>query len=126
MTAFISWFILITLLGWLTFPLAYYLFPALRDRGYTLGRTFGLLIWAYVFWLFASLGIAQNDIGGLLLGLVVLGGLSIWAFIRCQSEIRGWLRENRRLIITTESFFLSAFVIMAFVRATNPEIFTAG
>ncbi len=40
MTAFISWYILITLLGWLTFPLAYYLFPALADRGYTLARAF--------------------------------------------------------------------------------------
>ena len=82
MTAFISWYILITLLGWLTFPLAYYLFPALADRGYTLARAFGLLVWAYVFWLFASLGIAQNDIGGLLLGLVILEGLSIWAFTK--------------------------------------------
>jgi YYY domain-containing protein len=126
MTAFISWYILITLLGWLTFPLAYYLFPALADRGYTLARAFGLLVWAYVFWLFASLGVAQNDSGGLLLGLVVLGGLSIWAFIKCQLEIRIWLSQNRRLILTTESFFLVAFALMAFVRSTNPEIFTAG
>jgi len=126
MTAFISWYILITLLGWLTFPLAFYLFPALADRGYTLARAFGLLVWAYVFWLFASLGIAQNDSGGLLLGLVVLGGLSVWAFIKCQVEIRNWLSQNRRLIITTEGFFLVAFVLMAFVRSTNPEIFTAG
>jgi YYY domain-containing protein len=126
MTAFISWYVLITLLGWLAFPLAYYLFPALSDRGYTFGRAFGLLIWAYVFWLFASLGVAQNDLGGLLLGLVILGGLSLWAFIRCQSEIRAWLRQNRRLIITTESFFLIAFALVAFVRANNPEIFSSG
>jgi hypothetical protein len=30
--SFLSWYVLITLLGWLTFPLAYYLFPALSDR----------------------------------------------------------------------------------------------
>src|SRR6185369_14634678 len=125
MTAFISWFILITLLGWLTFPLAYYLFPALSDRGYPFARAFGLLIWAYVFWLFASLGVAQNDVGGLLLGLVILGGLSLWAFLRCQSEIQDWLSQNRRLVITTESLFLVAFAFMVFVRATNPEMFTA-
>ncbi len=69
MTAFISWYILITLLGWLTFPLAHRIFPALADRGYALSRAFGLLIWGYVFWLFATFGIAQNDIGGLLLGI---------------------------------------------------------
>src|SRR6266540_7275083 len=101
MTAFISWYILLTVLGWLTFPLAYYLFPALADRGYTLSRAFGLLIWGFVFWLFASFGVAQNDIGGLLLGLVILGGLSAWAFVKCRSEIISWFQENRRLILTT-------------------------
>jgi YYY domain-containing protein len=122
MTAFLSWYLLITILGWLTLPLAYYLFPALTDRGYTFSRALGLLVWGYVFWLLASFGIAQNDIGGLLLGLVILGGLSAWAFINCRSEIINWFNENRRLIITTESLFLLAFGFMAFVRAANPEI----
>jgi YYY domain-containing protein len=122
MTAFIFWYILVTSLGWLTFPLAYYLFPALSDRGFIFARALGLLIWGYVFWLFASFDLAQNDIGGLLLGLVVLGGLSAWAFVRCRSEIIGWFNENRRLIITSEALFLLAFGFMTFVRSANPEI----
>jgi len=128
MIPFLSWYILITILGWITFPLAYRLFPALTDRGYTLSRAFGLLVWGYVFWLFASLGIAQNDIGGLLLGLIILGGLSTWSFTSSvpfgdhKSEILNWFSENRRLIITTETLFLVAFGFMAFVRSANPEI----
>src|SRR5688572_7862841 len=122
MTAFLSWYVLLTLLGLLTFPLGFYLFPALADRGYTLARAFGLLIWGYVFWLFASFRIAQNDIGGLLLGLVILGGFSAWAFLQCRAEILEWLRANRRLVVTTEGLFLLAFGFMAFVRAANPEI----
>jgi len=122
MSAFFSWYILITLLGWITFPLAYKLFPALSERGYTLSRAFGMLIWGYVFWIFASLGLAQNDMGGLLLGLIVLGGLSIWAFVNQKSEIQNWIGENRRLILTTELLFLLAFACMAFVRSANPEI----
>jgi YYY domain-containing protein len=127
MSGFFAWYVLITLLGWLTFPLAYCLFPALRDRGYTLSRALGLLIWGYVFWLFASLGIAQNDMGGLLLGLVVLGGLSIWAFLSLQSPVSNspllsFLKSNRRLIIVAEVLFFLAFVLMAFIRSANPEI----
>ena len=122
MTAFLSWYILLTLLGLLTFPLGFYLFPALTDRSYTLARAFGLLVWGYVFWLLASFRIAQNDIGGLLLGLLILGGLSAWAFINCRSEIVEWFRNNRRLVLTTESLFLLAFGFMVFVRAANPEI----
>src|SRR5688572_8694123 len=105
MTAFLSWYVLLTLLGLLTFPLGFYLFPALADRGYTLARAFGLLVWGYVFWLFASFRIAQNDIGGLLLGLLVLGGLSSGGFLNCRPEIAEWFRANRRLIMTTESLF---------------------
>ena len=88
MTAFISWYIVITILGWLTFPLAYHLFPGLADRGYTLARALGLLVWGYVFWLFASMGFAQNDAGGLLLGLLVLVGLSGWAIFRIEDQGR--------------------------------------
>ena len=122
MSSLFAWYLLITLLGWITFPLAYHLFPVLSDRGYTLSRAFGLLVWGYVFWLFASLDIAQNDIGGLLLGLVILGGLSAWAFVNHKSEVVNWLGGNRRLIITTELLFLFAFAFMAFVRSANPEI----
>ena len=39
MLAFIAWYIIITLLGWLAFPLVYRLFPALADRGFTLARS---------------------------------------------------------------------------------------
>jgi YYY domain-containing protein len=151
MVAFLSWYIVITILGWLTFPLAYHLFPALTDRGYVLSRALGLLIWGYIFWLFASLGLAQNDTGGLLLALLVLIGLSIWASIADHGRLTTpalpgaeppgsadnnmvdrrwsivhWLRENSRLIITTELLFLIAFAAMAWVRANNPEIYTSG
>ena len=122
MSSFFSWYILITLLGWITFPLTYRLLPALADRGYTLARAFGLILWGYIFWMFASLGMAQNDTGGLLLGLVIVGGLSAWSFVNRKSEILNWISENRRLIITTEILFLVAFGFMAFFRAANPEI----
>lgn len=134
MLYFLAWYLLSTLLGWLTFPLAYRLFPALKDRGYTLSRAFGLLVWGYAFWLLASFHIAQNDVGGLLLGLLILAGLSAWAITSYQSPISSlqslisnspilsFLKSNRSLIITTELLFLLAFAFMAFIRAGNPEI----
>ena len=135
MTAFLAWYVFITLLGWITFPLAYHLFPSLRDRGYIFSRALGLLIWGYVFWLFASLGIAQNDRGGLLLGLVVLGSLSAWATLAIDrgprtvgtmvnglSSMVQWVKANKSLVLTTEILFLLAFGLMAFVRSANPEI----
>ncbi len=137
---FFSWYLTVTLLGWLTFPLAYRLFPALADRGYSLSRALGLLVWGYVFWLFTSLGISQNDVGGLLLGLLILAGLSIWALrfadsrrqttdgseiVSGLSSIVGWAKHNRRLVLNVEVLFFIAFAFLAFVRASIPELTSA-
>ncbi|MCK6581746.1 MAG: hypothetical protein L6Q49_01460, partial [Anaerolineales bacterium] len=108
MFSFLTWYLILTLLGWLTFPLVYYLFPALTDRGYALARTAGLLIWGYVFWIFTSLGFSRNDLGGILFALVILFALSIWSLITHHSSLVTFIRSNIPLILTTEILFLIA------------------
>ena len=138
MLLFFSWYLTVTLLGWLTFPLVYRLFPALADRGYSLSRAVGLLVWGYMFWLLTSLRLSQNDVGGLLLGLLILGGLSVWALRSVErrygeegshlgdlSILVTWFRHNRRLVLSIEGLFLVAFAFLAFVRASNPELTSA-
>jgi YYY domain-containing protein len=123
--AFLSWYAIVTILGWLTFPLAYFLFPALADRGYSLSRVAGLLIWSYLFWIFTSLGLTQNTIGGILFALLALMAVSAWALSNVEyriSNIVSWLKSNLRLVITVEALFLIAFVFLAFLRAGNPEL----
>ncbi len=135
---FFSWYLTVTLLGWLTFPLVYRLFPALADRGYSLSRAAGLLVWGYVFWLLTSLGLSQNDAGGLLLGLLILAGLSLWVLRSIERRKSGegspfgnlsilvsWFKHNRRLVLSVEGLFLVAFVFLAFARASNPELTSA-
>ena len=123
MVNFFLWYIVITLLGWISFPLVFRLMPSLADRGVSFSRIIGLLVWGYVFWLLASLGIINNDGGGLVLGIVVLIGLSIWAISSGSiDDIRNWLRENRSVVLSIEVIFFIAFALWAFVRAANPEI----
>ena len=130
MTYLIAWYILLFLLGWLTFPLAWRLFPALPDRGYSLARALGMLGWGYLFWLLASLGVIQNDSAGIVLALLVLVVGIGWAarkflFPRPVTIIF-WIKTNARLVLTVEVIFLLAFAAWAFVRASNPNIETAG
>lgn len=123
MLTFFVWYICITLIGLVSFPLTYRLLPALADRGYSLSRIFGLLVWGYIFWLLASLGIIRNDIGGLILGLTILLGLSYWALRGIPiEELSCWWRDNRRLVLSIEALFLVAFGIWTIIRAANPEI----
>ena len=128
MLNFFAWYFLITLIGWLTFPLAYRLFPALADRGFGLARTLGLLVWGYVFWMAASLGATQNDGGGLALALVVLALVSGSGLLRKKKReaLGKWIKSNGRMIITVEILFFLAFAAWAFVRASNPNVETAG
>ena len=136
MIAFITWYLILTLLGWLTFPLAYRLFPALADRGFSLARAAGLLTWAYVFWLLTSLGLSFNNVGGILFGLLPLIGLSAFASVvlawrrlrprwnrrhRRRKSVQ-WLRSHLRLVLTTEVLFLVAFGLLALLRAGNPTL----
>ena len=124
MPQFFLWYLLVTFLSWLTFPLTFRLFPALADRGYSLARAFGMLVWGFAFWLMASLGIVQNDGGGLLLGLVVLAAVSGSGLARKETRksLGEWIKSNWRVIITVEILFFLAFAFLAFVRAGNPEI----
>jgi YYY domain-containing protein len=120
---FILWYVVITLLGWLAFPIAYRLLPALPDRGYTISRPLALLIWGFVFWLLASLGILQNSTGGVVMALLVLAAITIWA--GWQGRIReawNWIKEHKKLIFTAEALFFIAFAVWAFIRSANPDI----
>ena len=122
MTAFLSWYFILIVLGWLTFPLVYHLLPALSDRGYTLARTAGLLIWGYIFWLFTSFGFSRNDLGGIVFALAILIALSAWSLITHYSSLITFLRQNVALLVTTEILFFITFAFLAFVRAANPEL----
>ncbi|HEY6074235.1 MAG TPA: hypothetical protein VIV15_12815, partial [Anaerolineales bacterium] len=101
MIAFFSWYVIISLLGWLTLPLVFRFFTALADRGYTLARAAGLLIWGYVFWLMASLGFVHNDLPGLVLALMLLLGAALWALAGHRQELLSWLRANLRMVIVS-------------------------
>ncbi|MBN1538461.1 MAG: hypothetical protein JW908_17125 [Anaerolineales bacterium] len=122
MLSFILWYILISIIGWLTFPIGFRMFPALPGRAYPLTRTLGWLLWGFIFWMLASLGILRNDSGGLLLAALILAAFS-WLILQNHfTEIKTWLSENRALILCTEALFLLAFAAWAVIRAANPEI----
>ena len=123
MIPFLLWYLLTTLLGLIAFPIVFRLLPALADRGYGVSRAFGLLTWAFGYWLLGTLGLLENNTGSLIVMLAALAALSVWAWQRTGADlIRDWLRQNRRLLITGEVLFLAAFAAWALVRSANPEI----
>ncbi len=118
----ISWYLIISLVGLAALPIGYRFFSRLPGRGITLARPLGLLLWGFLFWLLASLGVLQNDLGGVLLAFVCLAAISLWAGTGGRfHDLYLWIKQNLRLVLTSEGLFLVAFVGWAIIRGMNPE-----
>ncbi len=135
MLLFVIWYMVITILGWITFPIAYRLFPGLADRGYSFSRVLGLLLWGYIFWLLASFGVLSNQFSSILFSLVLLTAISALTISKWFSgsseagtsksaltELSAWFKKHRFNIILVEVIFIVAFAGYTLVRAANPEI----
>jgi uncharacterized membrane protein len=119
---FLRWYLLITLIGIASFPIAFRFFPRLSSKGYSLARPLGLLLWGYVFWMLGSLGVLQNDLGGVVLGLILLLAASILSMTRGYGKaLFQWVKANWKTIITMEILFFGLFAFWAVIRAANPE-----
>lgn len=120
--SFLLWYILVSLAGVAMLPLASRVFARLTDRGYVFARSLGLLLWGYLFWLLASLGVLQNDAGGTLLALVLVVCASIYSLWKTGfSELREWFRRSKGFVIVTEVLFFLLFAGWALVRAGDPS-----
>jgi uncharacterized membrane protein len=119
------WYLLSGGIGLLVFPLAYRLFPNLSDRGYSISRALGLLLWGYLFWILSSYGLLVNSVGGYLLALGLLFGLVVWALRRHPlAEIWAWLKEKQGYLLAVELVFLIAYVFLILMRGMEPELLT--
>jgi len=120
----LGWYILVTALGWLIWPLAFRLLPGLPDRGYTASRALGLLLVGYVYWLLGVLGLLNNSLGGVLFAtLIVVAGAWWLHHGGTQREERmAWLGANRRVLLIAEALFLAGFFGWVLFRAHTPEI----
>lgn len=116
-----AWYLVISLVGWLVFPLAYRLLRFLPDRGLNFSRPLGLLLCGYIFWLLVSLQLLQNDVGGVFFAVLAAAGLSGWVFWKNRDEIVSWLRENRRVVVTGELLFLLLFAAWTLFRVAVPD-----
>ena len=123
MIHFIFWYLAVSFVGLVAYPVLSRLLPRLPERGYIFARVFGLISWGYLYWLLGVLGFLDNSILGLLLTLLILGGASAYVLSR-----QGWenflpqLKQQRSLVITVEVMFLVAFAAWAYVRSLNPDI----
>jgi uncharacterized membrane protein len=121
--SFFAWYLAALVAGFVALPLSFRLFRHLPDRGYSFSKALGLLASGWVFWFLGSLGFLRNDAAGVLFAALVVGvGGLVWLGRPGLATLRGWLAEQRGLVLGAEALFLGSFALMAFVRAHNPDI----
>lgn len=117
---FLKWWAALLLLGAAAWPLIFYLFRKLPDRGLTLVRPFGLLLVGYLFWLGASFGFWGNNAGSACTAAIAVFAVGMAACVRAGLRPWAWLGRHRRMALAQEAIFLFAFAVWAWVRANNP------
>ncbi len=119
--AVVVWYLVITVLGLVTYPLARFFLKGLPDKGYAFSRLIGLLLLAYLTWLAGSAGITFNrttiSIVFFLLLLISAGAVylqrkTIWVDIR----------KNWKSIVIVEVLVLLFFLLDLFIRIGNPDL----
>jgi uncharacterized membrane protein len=116
------WWLVLALLGWAAWPLAFYLCRPLRDRGYLLSRTLGWLLAGWLLWWLASAGWAVNSVVNSWLALAVVGVVGLAAAIWQWGEIRPFLRTHWPLLLTGEALFAVAYLFFIWIRLHNPDL----
>jgi len=122
MAEVLAWWLVVTIGGVASFPIAFSLFRALPDRGYAFAKALGLLLVGYALWMGATIGLVGNTRGGALLVLVALAIAGAVAWGRKRSEIQEFLAERWRYVLLVEALFAAAFFAAAWLRAFVPDI----
>ena len=121
LVAVIVWYLTLSLLGWVVYPLTRQVFAGLDDRGYPLSRAFGLLLLSYFVWLLGSVRVpfqrwTISAVFGALLLISLAFALLDWQGLRQEFRLR------KKQFLWVEILFLAFFLIDLLIRLGNPDL----
>ncbi|GAB4529610.1 MAG: hypothetical protein OHK0046_49630 [Anaerolineae bacterium] len=119
----IVWVLGFLVLGWVSFPLMYRLFPNLPLHGFALGRGVAWLALPFILWWLTSVlgGFFWSPVAlwGMLLAYIALNG---WIAYQYRATLRDYVRRNWRGILTVELLFLLVLCLGMVMRMVNPDL----
>ena len=118
----LSWLIVLEMLALIVWPLTFFLFRRLPDRGHLFAKLAGLLSVGLITWLLTSLGWMTFSSRTVALAVLVVAMPSLAIFIKHRAEITGFIRSQWRVLAIGEAVFLAAFFALIAVRIVNPDL----
>ncbi len=115
------WYIGITILGWMVYPIIRIAFKGLDKKGWPILRVAGLIILTFLVWIAGSFGIqvTRLTIFSCILILFVING---FLFFLGKNEIVQELSNNLKSIIFIEIIIFIFFVFFLLIRIGNPDL----
>ena len=117
----VVWYLVISLLGWVNYPLVRLALRGLPDKGFPLTKIAGMMLLAWIVWVAGSARVPFVPLtisAAALLLLLINAGLA-WMQ---RDELRRELREKKRYFFWIELIGLILFVIFLLVRLGNPDL----
>src|SRR5579864_6651050 len=116
------WWLCITLLGALGYPLTFAALRGLADRGYIFSKTLGILLLAYLAWILACAQLVAFSHLSLfiVLGILLLAGCAA-AYVQ-RHAVLAYLRQHWRLLLIEEALFTLAFLFFVLIRSLDPDL----
>ena len=116
------WLVIVELLGLVSFPLTFYVFRGLHDRGWGFSKVVGLLLLAWMTWLPASVRLLPFDHWIVVGMFALLSGVGLGIGWLRRADLLAFLRERWRVVVACEALFLVAFLAFVWIRAQNPDL----
>ncbi|MCY4072709.1 MAG: DUF2298 domain-containing protein [Chloroflexi bacterium] len=116
------WYVALLLIGVISFPIVFALFPSLADGGYGISKLVGVLLVAWFAWAASTLKFPLWSQAGLLALLALLALFSTNMAYRKRLSLMQFLRGNWRRLAWMELLAILAFVLMLVIRLTNPDL----
>ncbi len=123
---FLTWYLTMQVFALAGLPLAFVWLRRLRSRGYAVAKASGLLLSGVVMWWGGILHLWANTTSAILVAAGLVFAVGVWALWRQRAEVRPWLQAQRAFIFTTEALFWGALLLWTVVRASQPQLETAG
>ena len=120
------WLVIIWLVGVLTFPFTFVLFPVFQDRGYAFAKALGILFVAWFAWTLSSYRLLPFGRLPILLGIAVMLAGSILIVRQRRQELRAYVRTNFRILLIEELIFFAFFGVDLLIRYQNPDLWHPG
>ncbi len=120
------WYLVLQFFAVVGLPVAMAVFHKLPSRGYATAKALGLLLSGVIFWWGGTLHLWGNTGGAVMVAAGIVAGSGLLLMRGHYGEVAPWWREQRRHVAVVEILFLAALVLWSLVRASQPQLQTAG